>query len=275
MCTLDNEAHSALDWAADYGDVNVLEFFVRKGLNPFRVDGMGRTALYWAVKSNRYEAARFLMMCGCDPRQKDYKEQTPLQLAQRNGFREVYRLLKNGPGTLHKELPDTIINSIHCIDPASTPKLYQLIHSEKRSHAVYLHRNSSVAYALAYACFFATIIFLTAFIPFYVWIAMCMLIVYIYRRPILPEPDPKVPHYRSLSVWLNVSDFCSHVVDFVTDYEVVCCRGFLERKKRAQGFGWAVCWCTWSICIHATTPVATSTWRSMGIMSARGKASIL
>jgi ankyrin repeat protein len=50
MSAPDNEAHTPLEWAADAGDVNVMEFFMRKGLSPFRQDSANRTALFWAVK---------------------------------------------------------------------------------------------------------------------------------------------------------------------------------------------------------------------------------
>ena len=50
MSLVDNEAHTPLEWAADTGDVNTMEFFMRKGLSPYRRDPMDRTALFWAVK---------------------------------------------------------------------------------------------------------------------------------------------------------------------------------------------------------------------------------
>jgi len=46
----DNEGHTPLEWAADAGDVNIMEFIMRKGLSPYRRDPMNRTALFWAVK---------------------------------------------------------------------------------------------------------------------------------------------------------------------------------------------------------------------------------
>lgn len=205
MCTLDNEAHSALDWAADFGDVNVLEFFIRKGLNPFRVDGMGRTALYWAVKSNRVEAARFLMMLGCDPLQKDFKEQTPLQLAQKSDYEDIYCLLSDGRRFCRRELPDNIISSIHCIDPSSTPKLYTLISNEKHSHCIYLHNRTCARTAAGYGLFFFFLWISAAFLPFYAWFVMCGLIVYAYRRFQLPETPMQQTRYVYYLTKLNVS----------------------------------------------------------------------
>ena len=50
MSAPDNDGHTPLEWAADAGDVNVMEFFIRKGLSPYRRDATNRTALFWAVK---------------------------------------------------------------------------------------------------------------------------------------------------------------------------------------------------------------------------------
>ena len=54
LSCLDSEGHSALDWAADAGDVNLLEFLIKAGLNPYRVDSCNRGPLFWAVKNGKY-----------------------------------------------------------------------------------------------------------------------------------------------------------------------------------------------------------------------------
>jgi len=63
----DNEGYGPLEWAADAGDVNIIEFLLRRGLDPFSVDRAGRGPLHWAVKSHRVAAARFLVLCGVSP----------------------------------------------------------------------------------------------------------------------------------------------------------------------------------------------------------------
>lgn len=205
MCTLDNEAHSALDWAADYGDVNVVEFFVRKGLNPYRVDGMNRTALYWAVKSNRIDAARFLMMCGCDPLQKDLKDQTPLILAKKLGFIELYRMLRAGRSRYRREIPENIVTSIHCIDPSSTPKLYSLISNEKRSHCIYPRNNSRLSYIVVFTSITLAIWILAALIPFYAWMALMAVFIYCYRLRVNVEISPIKPtRWQSFLLFIEV-----------------------------------------------------------------------
>lgn len=83
----DREGHNCLDWAADSGSVNLIEYLIRRGMNVFQLDNLNRGPLYWAIKSmskcaallleitqllqrftigNRVDAAKFLIKCGCD-----------------------------------------------------------------------------------------------------------------------------------------------------------------------------------------------------------------
>ena len=55
---------------------------VGSGFNPYRVDPNNRSPLFWAVKAQRLPAVRFLLQCGCDPREKDTKGQSCIKLAR-------------------------------------------------------------------------------------------------------------------------------------------------------------------------------------------------
>lgn len=193
MSTLDNEAHSALDWAADYGDVNVLEFFIRKGLNPLRVDGLNRTALYWAVKSNRLEVIRFLLKVGCNPMQKDFKDQTPMTLAVKNDHQEAHAMMK----------AFTYLKAFDYLNPI-TPKLYSESNGLKQSHAIYLHNTSSLFMACSYGVIFFVFWVLTAVIPWYVWCVLFGATIYAYRLPAVQEPT-KDGKYKRFVIGFNVS----------------------------------------------------------------------
>jgi hypothetical protein len=106
LLSLDFEGHGALDWAADNGSVSVLEFLIRRGLDPFRVDQMHRGPLYWTVKSRRYAAAKFLLYCGCDPWYEDSSSQSPVDLAEQQGDKEMVDLLKTPvPAHIRTVLP--------------------------------------------------------------------------------------------------------------------------------------------------------------------------
>jgi len=93
MSQPDHEGHTPLEWAADSGDVNIMEFFMRKGLSPYRRDPMNRTALFWAVKSGRVAAARFLVKCGCDVDLIDTTGQSPLKIARESRHTDMLRAL--------------------------------------------------------------------------------------------------------------------------------------------------------------------------------------
>lgn len=80
MC--DSDGHNCLDWAADSGTINLIEYLIRRGMNIQRLDSSGRGPLYWAVKSHRAAAVRFLLRCGCDPYATDSGGSSPHLVAR-------------------------------------------------------------------------------------------------------------------------------------------------------------------------------------------------
>lgn len=78
----DSDGHNCLDWAADSGTVNLIEYLIRRGMNPQRLDSCGRGPLFWAVKSHRTDAVRFLLRCGCDPHATDSSGISPYSTAK-------------------------------------------------------------------------------------------------------------------------------------------------------------------------------------------------
>lgn len=88
------EGVSALDMAAHSGDVNVIELLIRRGCDL----GLNRpdhcSPLYWAVRHNRYEAVRFLVLCGCNPCASDPRHQSPQELAEDERLPDILELLK-------------------------------------------------------------------------------------------------------------------------------------------------------------------------------------
>ena len=53
------------------GDLNSVEFLIRKGLSPFRALKDGQTLLHIALSRHRIDIALFLLDIGCDPYCKD------------------------------------------------------------------------------------------------------------------------------------------------------------------------------------------------------------
>jgi len=93
----DNEGHGPLEWAADSGDVNIIEYLLKLGLDPSLVDSSGRSSLYWAVKSNRVDAVRFLVRCGCSPHLKDTNRVSPYDLALSKNDVDLIKALNTTP----------------------------------------------------------------------------------------------------------------------------------------------------------------------------------
>lgn len=176
MSSVDNDAHSPLDWAADAGDVNIIEFFIRKGLNPYRADAFNRTALYWAVKSNRVEAARFLVLCGCDPLQLDVTLESPMSVAKANKNSALIEALSlQSPHTLKSnastnELPSNIA-ALGC---------------QGRSNAIYQHNRSRLGLTILFCSVFIFFWVLTVFLPFYAWAVFFVGCAYVYRYVMWP-----------------------------------------------------------------------------------------
>lgn len=83
----DNEKHGVLDWAADAGDVNMVEYLLRKGVSPHDYDDKNRGPLFWAAKSRRAKVCRLLYLaCGCDPHAVDSDTGTsPYSIAKASG----------------------------------------------------------------------------------------------------------------------------------------------------------------------------------------------
>lgn len=74
--------------------MNIIEYLIRRNINPLRTNYNGRTALHIAAKNNRIEAARFLVKCGCDPFQLSRDNESPMSIAVASKNREIIDALK-------------------------------------------------------------------------------------------------------------------------------------------------------------------------------------
>jgi hypothetical protein len=72
----------------------MMEYLIRKNLDPTRIDGDGRSALHIAVKSDKIDAVRFLVKCGCDPYQLDKEKTSPVAIAVDMQNRELVAVMK-------------------------------------------------------------------------------------------------------------------------------------------------------------------------------------
>ncbi|PBJ72773.1 putative 6-phosphofructo-2-kinase/fructose-2,6-biphosphatase [Trypanosoma cruzi] len=62
-----------LMWSALRGHLGVAKFLVDQGVKVNAANGLGHTALHWAVTGVQYDMTRFLLDHGADPRQKDHQ----------------------------------------------------------------------------------------------------------------------------------------------------------------------------------------------------------
>lgn len=93
LTAVDKEQHNPLDFASAFGNINIMEYLLRKGCAIHRKDRENRTALFWAVNGNQYDAVRFLILCGALPYTTDYRGVTPFQLAKNQGNVELCTLI--------------------------------------------------------------------------------------------------------------------------------------------------------------------------------------
>lgn len=77
----DNDGHSALDWAADIGSLNIVEYLIRRGLSPYHLDCNRRGPLYWATIRGHSEIISYFVRIGCDPYILDIQGISPFLLA--------------------------------------------------------------------------------------------------------------------------------------------------------------------------------------------------
>jgi hypothetical protein len=168
----DVEDHTPLDWAADTGDVNQIEFLLRKGLDLHRVDVEGRGALFWAVRSGRVEATRFLVRCGCDPHCIDRAGESPYSLGRKSNNSELISALNTVSFNASNGFP-SIETDIHkpVVVPTWLAGGYKSEASgPARSLAIYRHHPSRLSHVLIYGTVVFIIWMLSLVIPFYIWI---------------------------------------------------------------------------------------------------------
>ena len=80
----DGNGHNAMYWAADLGDVNIIEYLIRRNLDPRIPDSIGVTPLHISSEKGKYDAVIFLIKCGCDPTLKDLNGNSPFSIVRKS-----------------------------------------------------------------------------------------------------------------------------------------------------------------------------------------------
>lgn len=195
--SLDVEGHSALDWASDAGDVNVMEFFIRRGISPMRTDPSQRSSLFWAVKAGNVSAARYLVLCGCDPAEVDANGQSPMDVATSCNNAELVAALKVAPssrgycgdkapsasaaGGADSAVRQTAVARSDEEAPGSPVLFVTSSGNKKVSHAIHNQCKSRLWVALLYGFIVLALWVAAVSIPFYEWILIIAVASYVFR----------------------------------------------------------------------------------------------
>ena len=78
---VDAGQRSTLSWAAQRGDLDVIQQLLSRGADPNKPDGCGMTPLHWAGKNGGLAAMTALLKAGANINQNDHCDQTALMYA--------------------------------------------------------------------------------------------------------------------------------------------------------------------------------------------------
>ncbi|MEI0603013.1 ankyrin repeat domain-containing protein [Brachyspira alvinipulli] len=91
----DNDSKTLLMYAVFNGDKEIIKEIASHSDNIDDIDNNGRTALHWAVYYNKYDAVAALIELGAKTNIKDDYSLTPLDIAQYEGYKDIYEYLSN------------------------------------------------------------------------------------------------------------------------------------------------------------------------------------
>jgi len=95
-----NRDESVLHFASQFSDLDVVKYFVEKGVNPKDRDKKGRNALHWAAKWGKVENAKYLLEISRDLiNEVDNEGNCALHIAAGRGRLEMVKFLCNEFGS--------------------------------------------------------------------------------------------------------------------------------------------------------------------------------
>jgi len=166
----DTDGHTIVDWACDAGDVNIIEFVAKKGLNFYKYDNEKRSPLHFAVMSERVDATKFLIKCGLNPHNEDRNKISPYTIATRKNNSELIVAIETKMGKFYEKR--TTIN--RALDDTASSKLKFSCVSVKKgirfSNAIDRKNKSRSHIVLVHGTFVWFIYILTIFVPSYIWL---------------------------------------------------------------------------------------------------------
>ena len=92
---VDNNNQTLLMFAAAFGDKEIINEIVKYGNGIDKTDNNGQTALHWAVQYNKYDSVEELIRLNANPSIKDNESRLPIDIAEYEGYEEIYQFLNN------------------------------------------------------------------------------------------------------------------------------------------------------------------------------------
>lgn len=151
---VDIEGSSALHYAAQGGDVNCIEYFIRRGLDVYATNKQQHTTLHVAVKFYRVDAARYLICLGCDAHAVDTDGNSPYSMQ-----------LPTQDVAMKQALRHKSYGKIR-FDAMGMP----ILSHNHRSFAIYRLAPTRLRFTLAYAIVVFAIWCLMICVPFWVYL---------------------------------------------------------------------------------------------------------
>jgi hypothetical protein len=171
----DNDGWGCLEWAVESGEVNTVEYLIRKGLNPFKVvPSTGQTLLHIAISRHRLDVAIFLLDLGCDPHLKDNSGVSSANHHALGQDRAMRWELNQHPSLSHFRsfygFPRKTIADLE--SGIEIPPTWDILNGQKKSFAIKRLCPTRLSYLLAYALVTLGCWVLSAVIPFYGWVPL-------------------------------------------------------------------------------------------------------
>jgi len=186
----DIEQHGTMEWSVNSCNVQLMEYLIRKGIDPSDKDLLGRDSLYWAVKSGDPSAVKFLIKFGLDPRMKDKNGMSPLSVALQNKDYTIVRALL-GDWKLRILYNLKVIFGInkrrHVDQNAdeesnnSVELLKRCYSSDLKSNAIYNHKYIRINYLIFFTLLFSAFWFISISFTFYNFILVCIVFAVVYK----------------------------------------------------------------------------------------------
>jgi hypothetical protein len=178
----DSNDWSALEWAIEAGDVNCVEYLIRKGLNPYKISIHGQNALHIALSRHRIEVALFLLDVGCDAFAKDKDGISPVDFHSLHQDSELRNAFYNHPKvakswkyvlTCRSPIPPANSKTVENIEEGiEIPPLAGS--ADGRSYAVRRLAPTRLWVLLSYATVVFGFWLLAIVVPFYGWIPLVL-----------------------------------------------------------------------------------------------------